>query len=157
MTRRRLPYLIFGALALLILGLPAPHPKRIPSGRHIKIEASRFAFTPGTIRVNPGDRVILELTASDVVHGLYLDNYDISITADPGQSVRMEFTADQVGSFRFRCSVACGDMHPFMIGKLLVGVNWMLWRGILLFTLIPAAVIWGAGSRRNGFNANLLA
>ena len=138
MTRQRLVTLSLGLVAILILILPAPNIKNQPTDRLIRIQASQFSFSPGTIRVNPGDRVTLEVSAMDVVHGLYLDSYGVSVTADPGQTARLEFVADRVGSFRFRCSVACGDMHPFMMGKLRVGTNWMLWRGIgllLIFTL----------------------
>ena len=154
MTKRWISPLIFCVLAILVLGLPLPNIKASPAERHIKIEASQFAYKPGTIYVNPGDRVVLELTSTDVVHGLYLDNYGISMTADPGQTAVMKFTADQEGTFRFRCSIACGDMHPFMIGKLQVGTHWMLWRGIALFIFVSILGIWLS---ENGINKNHLA
>jgi heme/copper-type cytochrome/quinol oxidase subunit 2 len=127
--------LTFLLSALLVMFVPSPHSASMPADRLIKIEAAQFVFSPGNIQVNPGDRVTLEVTATDVVHGLYLDGYGLSIIANPGQTARMQFVADRVGSFRFRCSVACGDMHPFMIGKLQVGPNWMLWRGFALAVL----------------------
>jgi nitrous oxide reductase len=89
------------------------------------------------------DRVTIELTATDVVHGLSIDGYNLSTTADPGQTARLTFIADQEGSFRFRCTVTCGNLHPFMIGKLHVGQNTLLWRASGLSILALFAVIWG--------------
>ncbi len=126
-------------VVLLVMFVPVPRVYRTPSDRLIHIEAAQFAFSPGSIKVNPGDHVTLEITSTDVVHGLYLDGYGLSVTADPGQTVRLQFVADRVGSFRFRCSVACGDMHPFMIGKLQVGTNWLLWRGAALAVISVVA------------------
>src|SRR5574342_296138 len=64
-----------------------------------------------------------QLVSTCVVHGLYVDGYDISVEADPGQTATLTFIANKLGSFRFRCNVTCGAMHPFMIGKLTVGTN----------------------------------
>jgi heme/copper-type cytochrome/quinol oxidase subunit 2 len=50
--------------------------------------------------------------------------------------------ADQPGSFRFRCSVTCGALHPFMIGKLNVGPNWLLWKAAGAALLAAFAGIW---------------
>jgi heme/copper-type cytochrome/quinol oxidase subunit 2 len=108
----------------------------------VRIEASSFDFEPGTVRVNRGDRVTIELVAEDVVHGLHIDGYDLAITADPGQTARLSFIADRSGAFRFRCSVACGALHPFMVGKLKVGHNWLLWRAVsLAFVAALAGVV----------------
>jgi heme/copper-type cytochrome/quinol oxidase subunit 2 len=97
---------------------------------------------PGEIQINPGDRVTVELVSTDVVHGFSLDGYGFELKADPGQTVTGTFIADQAGVFRFRCSVACGNLHPFMIGKLQVGPNLLFVRGIVLGLLaISAALI----------------
>ena len=108
----------------------------------MRIAASQYEFSPGIISVNEGDKVTIELASTDVVHGLYLDGYDLAVTADPGQSTSLSFTADKSGTFRFRCSVTCGPLHPFMIGKLQVGNNTLLWRGLALAVLAAAVGLW---------------
>jgi heme/copper-type cytochrome/quinol oxidase subunit 2 len=114
----------------------------VPDSRHLRIEADQYDFKPAVIKVNPGDRVTIELASTDVVHGLYLDGYDLEITADPGQTATLSFIADKSGTFRFRCSETCGPLHPFMIGKLKVGNNTLLWRGIGLAILAALVGLW---------------
>lgn len=132
---RRLATVLFVAGAILLV----PGPKAAaPSERTIRIAASSFQYAPAIVHVHPGDRVTLELVSTDVVHGLYLDSYDLSLSADPGQTARLSFLADRAGTFRFRCSVTCGPLHPFMIGKLVVGTNWLGWRAAGLAILAAA-------------------
>jgi hypothetical protein len=50
--------------------------------------------------------------------------------------------AEKTGVFRFRCSVACGNLHPFMIGKLQIGPNQLLIRGIALLILSIVAAFY---------------
>ena len=125
-----------------------------PTQRTFRIEASQYAYSPGEIRVNPGDTVTIELVSTDVVHGLYVDGYGVSVQADPGQTARLTFTADKPGSFRFRCNVTCGAMHPFMIGKLQVGQNSLLWRGIGLASLAAIASVAYFVLRRSQLNSD---
>ena len=132
----------FIAAALLILFLPLSLPVSNPVDRVILVEASMFQFSPAEITVNAGDRVTIELVATDVVHGFSIDGYDFNLTAEPGQTVSKTFVADNSGSFRFRCSVACGNLHPFMIGKLQVGQNSLFLRAIALGILAVAAGMW---------------
>ncbi len=120
---------------------PLPVRAAAPTQRTFRVEASQFAYAPAVLEVNPGDTVTIELVSTDVVHGLYLDGYRVSVTADPGQTVRLTFTADKAGSFRFRCNVTCGALHPFMIGKLQVGANTWLMRAIALVLLVMIAVL----------------
>jgi len=137
-------------LALVLLTLLAPLPAALavgaaPRERQVNISARSFAFEPGTVHVNRGDTVIVNLESTDVVHGLYVDGYGFSTQAEPGQPGQLTFVADRSGAFRFRCNVACGNMHPFMIGKLVVGPN-LTWLRAIAATLITAvgalAVFW---------------
>ncbi len=130
-------------LAIVVLVVPMPATLAAPQDRHFHIEASTFQYTPSTINVNPGDRVTIDLTAMDVVHGLYVDDYGLNITADPGQTARLTFVADRLGTFRLRCSAPCGSLHPFMVGKLNVGPNWLLWRSAGLAALVVGVVVSG--------------
>ena len=126
-------YLVWSLLivALLLAAFaPLPVPLAEPGERLFRIEASQYAFSPAEIKVSPGDRVTVELISTDVVHGLYIDGYDLSVESDPGESARLEFIADRPGSYRIRCNVTGGAMHPFMIGKIQVGRNDLLWRAI---------------------------
>ena len=121
----------------------APFPVRpvSPQERTFRIEAGQFSYSPAELSVNPGDTIIIELVSTDVVHGLYVDGYDISVESDPGQTTTLTFVANKPGSFRFRCNITCGAMHPFMIGKLNVGSNNWFFRSIGLAALGMAGVI----------------
>lgn len=127
-------------LVLLILFVPIPRTEVRPIERTFHIQARQFAYSPAVLSVNPGDKVTIELLATDVVHGLSIDGYNLATTSDPGQTAQLTFVADRQGTFRFRCTVTCGNLHPFMIGKLKVGQNTLFWRGILL-----AGVVFSAG------------
>lgn len=133
---------VWTGLAVLIFFIPVPRVATTPTDRTFYIEASRFQYTPGVLSVNPGDRVTIELTSMDVIHGLSIDGYNLSTVVDPGQTAYLTFIADRQGSFRFRCTVTCGNMHPFMIGKLEVGRNVLLIRAIGLIGLAAVAGIW---------------
>ncbi len=125
---------------LAVAFAPLPVQSIAPRERTFRIDARQFAYSPSELRVNPGDIVTIQLVSTDVVHGLYVDGYDISVEADPGQTATLTFVADKPGSFRFRCNVTCGAMHPFMIGKLTVGANGWLYRSIGLAVLGLAGI-----------------
>ena len=97
-----LPKITFGFfLALIILTVPLPLTNAQPVERHFRIEASQFAYSPGVLRVNPGDQVTIELVATDVVHGMYIDNYELQTSADPGQTATIELYCRPTGSIPF--------------------------------------------------------
>lgn len=143
---KRWKKILFWGLAIslgLVISL-APMPVKATSSNQklFKIQASRFAFSPAVLAVNPGDEVTIELVSQDVVHGLSIDGYDLHLVADPGQTASMTFTAGQAGSYTLRCSETCGAMHPFMVGKLQVGGNDLLWRAAGLALLAVIAGVW---------------
>jgi heme/copper-type cytochrome/quinol oxidase subunit 2 len=125
--------------ALTVIFTPLSVNAAEPVERTIHLDASRFSYNPSVLRVNPGDRVTIELEAHDVVHGLSIDGYEVQMTAEPGQTTRLTFTASRSGTFRFRCTVTCGNMHPFMIGKFQVGPNLLYARASALAVLAVIA------------------
>ncbi|MBZ0280375.1 MAG: cupredoxin domain-containing protein [Anaerolineae bacterium] len=125
-------------LPLVVLGLVISY---LPSTttiatttREFTITAFQFEFTPGRLEVNKGDTVVIRLAASDVTHGFYLDGYGLEQRVEPGISQKISFIADQAGKFRYRCSVSCGALHPFMIGELVVNTNLPFWQSLGLLT-----------------------
>lgn len=117
-------------LAAIFLPLPAP---ALAAQTHlIQVNARAFAFEPGILTVQRGDTVTIHLEALDAVHGLYIDGYEVKLVAEPGTSATATFIADKEGKFKFRCAVACGALHPFMIGELNVTPNVPFVRALLI-------------------------
>jgi len=136
---------LFVGLVVVALFAPLPLHAGQPAEHHLTLEARSFAFEPAIIQVNQGDRVILELESVDVTHGVYIDDYEVEAVSEPGHKARLEFVADRVGKFKYRCSLACGPLHPFMIGELIVRPNIPYWRGValaLLVTVGSVAYLW---------------
>jgi heme/copper-type cytochrome/quinol oxidase subunit 2 len=133
--------LLFVMAGLVVVFAPLPVPSIAPQERTFQIDARQFSYSPSELNANIGDTVTIKLVSNDVVHGLYVDGYDISVEADPGQAKTLTFIANKSGSFLFRCNVTCGAMHPFMIGKLTVGSNHRLYRSIGLAAFAVIGVI----------------
>jgi len=143
LNRQYLFWSVIGFLGLGIAFVPMPLASPQPVERNLKIDASTFEFSPAVLKVNRGDIVNIELNSIEVVHGLYLDGYDIQVAAEPGQTANLSFVADKSGTFRFRCSVSCGALHPFMIGKFKVGSDYLLMRGVGFALLALIAGVFG--------------
>lgn len=112
------------SLILLVALGPASLGATATATRHeVKVATFQYGFTPSVIRVNLGDEVVILLSSRDVSHGFYLDGYRIEEKVDAGQAKEIRFVADRPGTYRFRCAVTCGSLHPFMIGQLVVEPN----------------------------------
>ncbi len=140
MIRIALVGLLF-LVALASLVLPSPGSAGSTT-RSLTIDARQFEFTPARVAVNQGDAVTITLTASDVTHGFHLDGYGIERRVVPGVAQKITFVADHPGTYRFRCSVSCGSLHPFMIGELVVTPNVPFWRaaGVVLAAFAASLV-----------------
>lgn len=142
--------ILFVGLFAALLFAPLPLFAGQPTEHHLTLKARSFAFEPGVIQVNQGDRVVLELESVDVTHGVYVDGYGVKAVSEPGHTARLEFVADRVGKFKYRCSLACGPLHPFMIGELIVRPNIPYWRAIvlaLLATVGSVVYLWKSRTR----------
>ncbi len=75
---------------------------------------------PAVITVHKGDRVVLQLTSTDVVHGFSMKGYGIFVDKGivPGKPVIVSFVASRTGSFPFSCNAICGKGHENMKGIL---------------------------------------
>ncbi len=120
MKRLFWPLLLAAALVALLALFPLGKTPPGDGRAEISLSARAYAFSPERIEVAAGDTVTLHLEALDVTHGLYVDGYGVSTVAEPGQPAQLTFRADRPGKFRLRCSVACGSLHPFMLGELVV-------------------------------------
>jgi cytochrome c oxidase subunit 2 len=140
-TVRRLAPALAAAAAIAVALAPGPSAAS-PAERVIRVDVSMTGFRPSTIRVQRGERVTIELHSTDVVHGLYLDGYGLVVTADPGQPASLSFTADRAGTFRFRCSVTCGALHPFLVGRLVVASNALFWGAAAFAGLLAVLALW---------------
>ena len=90
--------------------------------------AVRSFFTPYVIRVNKGDKVIIHITnieqTRDELHGLAINDYNINLVIDPGETKTITFTADKGGVYAFYCTNFCSALHQEMQGYLLVKLRY---------------------------------
>ncbi len=100
--------------------------KIVRNGKNVEVQmvAVRSSFEPSSIEVNKGDKVTIYLTnieqTTDELHGLGINEYNINIVADPGETKVIEFTADKAGVYPFYCTNFCSALHQEMQGYLLV-------------------------------------
>jgi cytochrome c oxidase subunit II len=98
--------------------------RQLAGGSDVKIidvTASRFQFEPATISVGQGDNVRLRLHSADRSHAFAIKAFHVkAVIPDGGETVTVEFVADQAGTFAFTCSEYCGTGHSRMKGKLVV-------------------------------------
>src|SRR5579871_910536 len=156
-TFRKFAAVLVVAAGFILPALATPAGPK-PQRRDFNIVAHRYAYDPAEIRVNQGDDVHIRFSSKDVMHGFYLEGYDLDAMASPGKSgillrhpsqgaefqpaEEITFTAGQRGKFRYRCSMTCGYMHPFMMGVLIVEPNTLYAQGLgLMGGLFLAALI----------------
>lgn len=84
------------------------------------ITGKNWDWSPSTITVKKGDKVRLKITSTDIEHGFAIKDFNINVKLAPGQTQVVEFVADKVGTFGFRCNVPCGEGHREMTGTLIV-------------------------------------
>ncbi len=146
MTRRH--FAIAAITLLLIVAamlVPLPAVASTPQARTIEVTARQFAFEPATLDIQRGDTVTIHLESLDAAHGLFVDGYDVDIHAEPGKSAETTFVADKPGKFKFRCSVSCGALHPFMIGEMNVEPDFPFMRAVaatLIATIGALVYFW---------------
>jgi heme/copper-type cytochrome/quinol oxidase subunit 2 len=172
----RIKTIVLAALIVVTCSLVLPLLAR-PTGdgerRTFDIKARQYAFDPPRICVDQGDEVHIRLASLDVVHGFFLEGYDVDALIEPGKAKfkmrhpskgedykevkEIVFRATRRGKFRYRCSHTCGTLHPFMQGELIVRPNYLFLAavggtaGIVLATFVVLCLT-GGGMGDHGKN-----
>ena len=88
--------------------------------KKVKMYARNWNWTPDEIRVKKGTRVIIDFFSEDTNHGFEIKAYKIKVNLPQDKRGQVEFVANKVGTFRWRCSRPCGNGCAKMTGKLVV-------------------------------------
>jgi nitrous-oxide reductase len=90
----------------------------------VKMVAVRSSFEPNAFEVNQGDNVTIHLTnieqTTDELHGFGLNDYNLNVVVDPGETKTIQFVAGKPGVFPYYCTNFCSALHQEMQGYLLV-------------------------------------
>lgn len=87
--------------------------------RRIEVIATNFDFDPEEIFVTAGEDVAIVLTSRDLLHDFTIDDIEIHVTADRGETAVGGFRADRPGEYVFYCTIA-GHRRAGMEGTLIV-------------------------------------
>jgi cytochrome c oxidase subunit 2 len=111
---------VAAAVAAVADGQPAS-----TAARTIEVVAGEFKFEPAVIDVVEGERIVLKARATDAKkHGLAIKEFGVKSTLPKtGETVSIEFTAGQPGTYTIACSVYCGSGHSRMKGRLVVSAR----------------------------------
>jgi len=82
--------------------------------RHITIDAKRFEFDPGVIRVKQGEDIMLMINNADTLHGISIPALGVS-----GRD-SVNFKATEKGEYTFYCANFCGHGHESMRGTIII-------------------------------------
>lgn len=75
-----------------------------------------YRWAPGTIVVNQGDVVTLEIVGiNGKEHPFSIEGYNINDVVKRGQVTRVTFTADKAGTFRILCAVHMPTMQADLV------------------------------------------
>lgn len=127
-----------GAFIGWLFGFPLKAPER----KDFVIKARQYSYEPPKLDVNLGDTLYIKLVSLDVIHGFYLEGYDIDAEIKPNvkqfkvrkpsegfnwkDTSEISIVVNKTGKSRYRCSHTCGNMHPFMQGEIIVHPNRLL-------------------------------
>ena len=77
--------------------------------------------TQSPIMVVPaGENIHVNLTATDVIHGFYVHDFNFSRFALPGVTNQFTFLAQNTGTFSGQCTQLCGLYHALMVFRVKV-------------------------------------
>jgi cytochrome c oxidase subunit 2 len=108
-----------------------------PGVQVIEVTAKKYEYNPSTIRVKKGTKIELKIHALDKTHGfkisqypdgsdgkgapgLVFTNFQDGWKIEKDNDTVIDFTANEPGTYSFKCSIFCGFGHMHMKGELIV-------------------------------------
>jgi cytochrome c oxidase subunit 2 len=82
--------------------------------RYRDVNASQMFTTANEIHIPVGQRVLLKMTAQDVIHSFWVPNLMGKKDLIPGKDTTLMFQADKPGTYRGQCAEYCGLQHAHM-------------------------------------------
>jgi cytochrome c oxidase subunit 2 len=76
--------------------------------------------TSGELHVPIGKDVLLNISAQDVIHSLWIPQFRLKQDAIPGQPTQLRFIATKIGAFPIVCAELCGSYHGSMRTQVVV-------------------------------------
>lgn len=86
------------------------------TSNEIEIQASNFELELSETTVTAGEEVKLSLTNVEGMHGIAIDDLDVSIDGEG----EITFTPEEPGEYRIYCNIPCGQGHSDMVATLIV-------------------------------------
>ena len=87
--------------------------------RRIEVAATSFEFDPDEITVTAGEDVAIVLSSDDLLHDFTIDEIDVHVAADRGETAEGGLRADEPGAYTYYCTVT-GHRAAGMEGTLVV-------------------------------------
>ncbi|MBC7970449.1 MAG: cytochrome c oxidase subunit II [Verrucomicrobia bacterium] len=73
----------------------------------------------GELHVPVGREVLLNISASDVIHAFWVPEFRLKQDAVPGQPTELRFTPNRIGEYPVICAELCGPYHGAMRTKVI--------------------------------------
>ena len=89
--------------------------------KEVQMTAKKYDFSPDTVDVSAGTRIIFKITAEDREHGFQIAGVkDGCVKIKKGETATVGYLAEKAGTVEFKCCVFCGMGHGGMKGKIVV-------------------------------------
>jgi plastocyanin len=88
--------------------------------KEVQMTAKKYEFTPSTVEVSAGTKIVFKITAIDREHGFQIAGSKDCVKIKQGETATVEYVAEKPGTVDFKCCVFCGMGHGGMKGKIVV-------------------------------------
>lgn len=109
------------ALVVATTAMRAQAPPAAQETKEVQMTAKKYEFSPNTVEVNAGTKIIFKITALDREHGFEIANVkDSCVKIKKGETATVEYVAEKPGTVEFKCCEFCGFGHGKMKGKIVI-------------------------------------